>query len=423
MQARVAAVNEGAILADDAKWAVIEKQLTYPPLWLINHWLIDDRKSLDWSEHYHEIVESGRMLLVAKSKTIPDAIGVDFQKLYEWIGSTGGTRNAVPQHQAHTPHRPAPETVEQKAARTKRERVADWQRTITKIATFFFETDKTSELAFDYAIHTNSPQNRNVRLDRRFTSHREALLAEEIVKWTRQRLIGLLQRCLDRYKSPETRVPFSLNRSTEWQADKNYRAGDYEKWGGVTYWCLKNHTASGTNTPGVDTTFWQPVYLDNIPSTFTYDVISYDGLRRQLTPKSVTINIETGAGILDLIHCIAQEFGYTDDLPADQQPPEMLHESEYRTHGTPRYFYGVIEKVSVWKDKMDAYELWTGKPELPTAIVPGGKIYQARVAHQRKSQERDALSQTKADWLNLAENYHRALKTPIPIDSQSPWHR
>lgn len=369
MQARVAAVNEGAILADDAKWTVIEKQLTYPPLWLINHWLIDEKTALDWSNHYHEIVESGRMLLVVKSKTIPEAIGLDFQKLYEWIGSTGGTRNAAPQHQAHTPHTAKTETVEEKAAREKKEKIEAWYQSLFDIAEHFFRNNEIIQLAGSFASEQGSPY--------------AAVFANQ----HHVKLPGLGLRIVRLFENPDSATPFVLPRSTQWTSNTAYKNGDYEKWNNFTWWCKKDHIASGTNAPGTEggNEFWNKVLLNNVPSSFVFD--NPDG------SNNVTINITTGDGIADYLRMVAQEFEKND----------------------VKTFFGVLANHAAWKQKTDAYELWSSKAAAddPFSLSPAFRIYSSKVHHiQRRNQQQvdDALAHTRADWQKLYKNYFECLK-------------
>ena len=326
------------------------------------------------------------------------------------------------------------ETPEERATRERKENLVDWDRMIHKMARSFVENDKTYELAYDYAMSANLTPNPALRFDLRFKHHNVAAQVAAIAKAHRIKKIGMAKRLYELYKDPTTATPFDLNRNTKWESDRTYRAGDYEKKDGFTYWCLRNHTSNDENAPDVDVETWRKVLLNNIPSSFTYDVVSYKKKEgndyppkydRIVTPKNVTINLETGDGILDYLHCIAQEFGYHDDFHISDQPPADIHDSDRIPNDHVYFFYGVMEKLPEWRAKTDEYELWTSKvdEDSPTGIVPDNKIYSAKVAHLHSSQKTDALWHTKADCLDLYSRFHDALRTHIKPEAQSPFLR
>lgn len=91
MQARIAAHDDGSILADDTKWKVIEAQLENTPLWLARY--------LNWGTiqpdalltRYHQVYEKADKSVHLKASTaITDDITVDQLELYEWLNIIGG---------------------------------------------------------------------------------------------------------------------------------------------------------------------------------------------------------------------------------------------------------------------------------------------------------------------------------------------
>lgn len=94
MQGRVACFEEGSLLADDRKWAVIEKQLAYPPLWLIKNWNENSarKRSKAMLTQYHEITTKNNVITLTASGIITENIQADSASLYEWLGITGGHR-------------------------------------------------------------------------------------------------------------------------------------------------------------------------------------------------------------------------------------------------------------------------------------------------------------------------------------------
>lgn len=100
MQARVACFEEGSILANDAKWKIIEEQLTYPPLWLVKNWNpANARKhSKGMLARYYVVQrETDATKYVLKPETrITENIVANSAELYEWLGITGGHRTVPP---------------------------------------------------------------------------------------------------------------------------------------------------------------------------------------------------------------------------------------------------------------------------------------------------------------------------------------
>lgn len=99
MFARVACYEEGTILGDNLKWAVIETQMkNYSPLWLMKNWYLPSvkKRKAGMLTRFHEIKEDkikGRYNLELSGR-ITENITADYDELYEWLGVTGGVTGA-----------------------------------------------------------------------------------------------------------------------------------------------------------------------------------------------------------------------------------------------------------------------------------------------------------------------------------------
>lgn len=94
MQARVAAVNNGSILADDKKWAVIQKQLEYPPLWVARYLKWGQVNPEAMRTRYYVIYKpSDGNFAIRAAATITESIAVDDPALYDWVGIIGGQKD------------------------------------------------------------------------------------------------------------------------------------------------------------------------------------------------------------------------------------------------------------------------------------------------------------------------------------------
>lgn len=94
MQARVAAANNGSILANDTKWKVIQKQLEYPPLWIARYLKWGNVTPEAMRTRYHTIYKpSNNNFALRAERTITESIAVDDTTLLEWIGIIGGQRD------------------------------------------------------------------------------------------------------------------------------------------------------------------------------------------------------------------------------------------------------------------------------------------------------------------------------------------
>ena len=107
MQARVACKDEGTLLADNIRWAIIELQLAYPPLWLVSNWHQSAVRKVHKAmlTQYHVLLmNQGRLVLTPASRTsslFPGGIGASDADIYGWLGLTGGERHAVTPRPPH----------------------------------------------------------------------------------------------------------------------------------------------------------------------------------------------------------------------------------------------------------------------------------------------------------------------------------
>lgn len=95
MFARVACFEEGSLVGDNLKWAVIENQMkNYSPLWLIKNWYLPSikKRKAAMLNRFHEIKEDKikRRFTLEASGRITENITADYNELYEWLGVTGG---------------------------------------------------------------------------------------------------------------------------------------------------------------------------------------------------------------------------------------------------------------------------------------------------------------------------------------------
>ena len=113
MQARVAAVNSGNILANESKWAVLEKQLEYPPLWVARYLKWGNSDPETFKTRYHVIYKpTDTTLAIRADRIITDSIAVDDHELYEWLNILGGQQDP---HKANTISLPTETANEWKA--------------------------------------------------------------------------------------------------------------------------------------------------------------------------------------------------------------------------------------------------------------------------------------------------------------------
>ena len=325
------------------------------------------------------------------------------------------------------------ETPEEKAARERKENIADWNRTAHYLAKHVHNQADIFALANKYGqrkIKAPVPTGDTSG----FTPEQIASnLAGSYAFSYRIKLIGMLWRLVKMYENHNDVIPFDLHRDTEWAVNRDYLAGDYEKHGEFTFLCNTAHTSTDTNRPDVDDTTWSKVFLNRIPGTFHFDAIrreqyfdesdSQYKTRTIIKPTTVKINLTTGEGILDYIRCISQEFGYHSDFaPFETHPPD---EQDNNLHA----FYGIHRELSKWTAVINNYELHTSKVSHDNAmgLIPAVKIYDATVAPtepSRHTQVRDAKDHTNKDWAQLYEHYFDALEHHAPRpDAQSPFLR
>lgn len=336
------------------------------------------------------------------------------------------------------------ESAEDRAAREKKENLVDYKRIAHNLARHQYEDDLIPILANAYAKRKYpNPHVFIQTLGNQIGTDSTLMeLVVDVVNVHRLKLIGLLWRLIKLYEDSANAVPFQLSRDTEWETGNTYKIGDYEKHDNFTWWCLAGHTATDANAPGSDDTVWRKVLLNSIPSTFSFNVITYEAIKdpeddrftigheRKKATKNVTINVETGDGILDYIRMLTHEFKYHKDFDYTHEsiPSHVANEHEKIPSDNLFFFAGILKKHAEWKKKIDKFELWTSKLESsdPIVIVPDFKIYQSKVAvidNRNANQVSDAKELTETDWTDLFENYFEALFHYASKDAKSPWQR
>lgn len=351
------------------------------------------------------------------------------------------------------------EPAEERAKREREENLVDWMRIAHRMARHHFEADNIRSLATKFAKrHLPNPVVLIPVLSRQIGT--EVDLIDDLVDISdvhRLKLIGLLIRIIKLYENNDNAKRLIISRDTEWAVGKTYKVGDYEKYTvpdpkpddathvqTYTCYCEKAHTATADNSPKGDggNDFWnRNVVLDKIPSSFTFDEVKYEQKKdtdgniiygeydRVVTPKNVTIDLETGEGVLDFIKCLTQEFNYHLDYAHHEQfPVNNLHESDTIPNDPLFFFAGILNAADDWTRKIAKYELWTSKLETkdPIKVVPNKKIYSSKVEHIEKrnaNQIADAKEHTTADWVSLYDNFFEALFHNVQPSALSPWHR
>lgn len=363
---------------------------------------------------------------------IYDYMGPYPKLVYLANGETESTPQEMAVNPGTVPHWIERESAAVREARERAEHLTDWTRYIHKIAREHFETDLTPALAKIFGKSVDITPNLFSNFDTRNAHHRKSQKTANICV-DRLRLIGMGWRLIKLYESSDNAVPFELKRDAEWKSGVVYGAGNYEKYNGATWWCLKEHTSADANKPGLSESadIWRQVFLNGIPSSFVHNHVSYTHDQEEntyvkaVTAKNITINLEDGTGIEDYLHMLAQEFSYHDDHPSN-------HRSGIRQDAEPQdsiyKFFGILQKLDEWQKKRNKWELWTSKIEStdPIAIIPDTKVYCAEVQPVSRSNSlhiRDSAELTEADWVNLLGGYFEALSHHVHEEAESVFSR
>lgn len=93
MQALLACYDHGDLLARENIWTVLEKQLSYPALWLAKNWDLKSVKkvSRNMESTYHVLQrKNNKIQLTPVTNLFRANIQAPNNELYEWLGVTGG---------------------------------------------------------------------------------------------------------------------------------------------------------------------------------------------------------------------------------------------------------------------------------------------------------------------------------------------
>lgn len=93
MQALLACYDHGSLLTTENIWTVLERQLSYPALWLAKNWDLKSVKKIsrNMESTYHVLQRKGNKIqLVPVTNLFRANIQAPNNELYEWLGITGG---------------------------------------------------------------------------------------------------------------------------------------------------------------------------------------------------------------------------------------------------------------------------------------------------------------------------------------------
>lgn len=299
------------------------------------------------------------------------------------------------------------ETPEERKARIKREKIADWKARLCVIAKEYADQNRSQDWAHEHGHGWQAKPSVCLDLDHTNADHMPYIKHADNISVHLPKTIGIAWRAISLYESINNASFFDIGEESkhQWATRREYKRGDYKRGRAPnlhTYICLKDHSSTSRTMPGTGT----PAALEHWS----------EALRIVGVPSGV--NITTGDGIENLVKKVEQEF--TETRTDDRGRATVVYEEVHFL------WHAMMAQQTAWDtayDKREVRELKvTSRENGSESASPGAIIYKADdtpVDASRAIQVEAAGLYADQDWVDLFRHqFWAARKYCIPTDKE-----